>query len=288
MSIEVKNLTHTYMKGTASEITAIFDVNVRIKAGEFVGLIGATGSGKSTLIQHLNGLLKPSSGTVLVDGVDIWSKGVNLKKVRQKVGLVFQYPEQQVFEETVYDDIAFGPKNLGCSHKEVEFQVEEACALVGLDRGLLSRSPFELSGGQVRRVAIAGILAIKPKVLILDEPTAGLDPRGRADILDNIKRLHETGMTVILVSHNMDDVARLCERVLVLEKGELVIDGLARQVFSQASFLEAMSLKPPDVTILMKRLHQRGWAVREDVLSVEEAYTEIMNELRKKGVAGAV
>ncbi|HHY12849.1 MAG TPA: energy-coupling factor transporter ATPase [Firmicutes bacterium] len=288
MPIEVRNLTHTYMQGTISEVTAIFDINFRIDDGEFIGLIGATGSGKSTLIQHLNGLLKPSSGTVLVDGVDIWSKGVSLKKVRQKIGLVFQYPEQQVFEETVYDDIAFGPKNLGYSQKEVEGQVEEACELVGLDRELLSRSPFELSGGQVRRVAIAGILAIKPKVLILDEPTAGLDPRGRREILDNIKNLHETGISVILVSHNMDDVARLCERIMVLDKGKLVADGPAREVFSQGRFLESIDLKPPDVTVLMEKLRDRGWAVRNDVLTVEEACAEIVKELQRRGVAGAI
>lgn len=288
MPIEVSNLTHTYMKGTTSEVTAISGVSFRIEDGEFVGLIGATGSGKSTLIQHLNGLLRPTSGTVLVDGVDIWSKGVSLKQIRRKIGLVFQYPEQQVFEETVYDDIAFGPRNLGFSQAEVEARVEKACELVGLDKKLLPRSPFELSGGQVRRVAIAGILAIQPKVLILDEPTAGLDPKGRMEILDNIKQLHETGMTVILVSHNMDDVARLCERVMVLEKGTLVFDGPAREVFTQREFLYSKQLRPPEVTLLMEKLRQRGWAVRQDVLTVEEAYAEIMKELRKKGVAGAI
>ncbi len=288
MPIEVKNLTHTYMKGTMSEVTAISDISFKIDDGEFVGLIGATGSGKSTLIQHLNGLLKPSSGTVLVDGVDIWSKGVSLKQVRRKIGLAFQYPEQQVFEETVYEDIAFGPRNLGYSQTEIEARVETACRLVGLDTELLSRSPFELSGGQVRRVAIAGILAIQPKVLILDEPTAGLDPRGRTEILDNIKQLHETGMTVILVSHNMDAVARLCERVMVLEKGKLVFDGSAREVFAQREFLESKQLKPPEVTILMEKLRQRGWAVRNDVLTVEEAYAEIIKELPRRGVAGVL
>ncbi|MGI6621123.1 MAG: energy-coupling factor transporter ATPase [Bacillota bacterium] len=288
MPIEVANLTHTYMKGTTSEVTAISGISFRIDDGEFVGLIGATGSGKSTLIQHLNGLLKPTSGKVMVDGVDIWSKGVSLKEVRRKIGLVFQYPEQQVFEETVYDDIAFGPRNLGYSQTEVESQVKKACALVGLAPDLLSRSPFELSGGQARRVAIAGILAIQPKVLILDEPTAGLDPRGRTEILDNIKALHRNGMTVILVSHNMDDVARLCERVMVLDRGKLVADGPAREVFSRREFLESMRLKPPEVTILMEKLRKRGWAVRNDVLTVEEAYAEIVEELRRKGVAGAV
>lgn len=288
MPIEIRNLTHTYMKGTTSEVTAISGIDFRVDDGEFIGLIGATGSGKSTLIQHLNGLLRPTAGNVIVDGVDIWSKGVSLKQIRRKIGLVFQYPEQQVFEETVYDDIAFGPRNLGFSQTETEERVKKACTLVGLDRDLLSRSPFELSGGQVRRVAIAGILAIQPKVLILDEPTAGLDPKGRAEILDNIKQLHESGMTVILVSHNMDDVARLCERVMVLDRGKLVADGPAREVFSQREFLESMKLKPPEVTVLMEKLRKRGWAVRNDVLTVEEAHAEIVKELRRKGVAGAV
>lgn len=288
MPIEVKNLSHIYMKGTLSEVTALSEISFCIEDGEFVGVIGATGSGKSTLIQHFNGLLKPSSGTVTVDGVDIWSKGVSLKKIRQKIGLVFQYPEQQVFEETVFEDIAFGPRNLGYSQEEVEAQVEEARKIVGLDRELLSRSPFELSGGQVRRVAIAGILATKPKVLVLDEPAAGLDPQGRKEILDNVKCLHETGMTVILVSHNMDDVARLCQRIMVLHRGKLVADGSPRNVFSQGRFLESLGLKSPDVTVLMERLKDRGWNVREDVLTVEEAYSEIIKELRGRGVAGAL
>ncbi|MGI6163565.1 MAG: energy-coupling factor transporter ATPase [Bacillota bacterium] len=288
MPIEVKNLSHIYMKGTLSEVTALSEISFCIEDGEFVGVIGATGSGKSTLIQHFNGLLKPSSGTVTVDGVDIWSKGVSLKKIRQKIGLVFQYPEQQVFEETVFEDIAFGPRNLGYSQEEVEAQVEEARKIVGLDRELLSRSPFELSGGQVRRVAIAGILATKPKVLVLDEPAAGLDPQGRKEILDNVKCLHETGMTVILVSHNMDDVARLCQRIMVLHRGKLVTDGSPRNVFSQGRFLESLGLKSPDVTVLMERLKDRGWNVREDVLTVEEAYSEIIKELRGRGVAGVL
>ncbi|MGI6627184.1 MAG: energy-coupling factor transporter ATPase [Bacillota bacterium] len=288
MSIEVRDLTHTYMEGTLSEVTALSGISFSIQDGEFVGLIGATGSGKSTLIQHLNGLLKPTSGMVLIDGVDIWSKGVSLKKIRQKIGLVFQYPEQQVFEETVLDDIAFGPRNLGFSQEEIEIQVEEARRVVGLDRELLSRSPFELSGGQVRRVAIAGILATKPKVLILDEPAAGLDPRGRREILDNVKKLHGMGMTVILVSHNMDDVARFCQRIMILNEGRLVTDASPREVFSQGRFLESLGLKSPDVTVLMERLKDKGWDVREDVLTVEEAYREIMKELRGRGVQGVL
>ena len=285
MSIEVRNLSHIYTQGALTEAFALSDVSFAVEDGEFIGLIGPTGSGKSTLIQHLNGLLKPTSGTVLVDGVDIWSKDVSLKKIRQKIGLVFQYPEQQVFEETVFDDIAFGPRNLGYSADEVKSSVETAREMVGLDHELLSRSPFELSGGQLRRVAVAGILAMNPQVLVLDEPAAGLDPRGRRDILDNIERLHETGITVILVSHNMEDVAYFCDRILVLNEGKLVGDGSPKEVFTQGAFLESIGLKPPEVTLLMQKLRQKGWGVREDVLTVEEAYKEIASQLGIEGVA---
>ncbi len=285
MSIEVRNLSHIYTQGALTEAFALSDVSFAVEDGEFIGLIGPTGSGKSTLIQHLNGLLKPTSGTVLVDGVDIWSKDVSLKKIRQKIGLVFQYPEQQVFEETVFDDIAFGPRNLGYSADEVKSSVEAAREMVGLDPELLSRSPFELSGGQLRRVAVAGILAMNPQVLVLDEPAAGLDPRGRRDILDNIERLHESGITVILVSHNMEDVAYFCDRILVLNEGKLVGDGSPREVFTQGAFLESIGLKPPEVTLLMQKLRQKGWGVREDVLTVEEAYKEIASHLGIEGVA---
>ncbi|HRC53132.1 MAG TPA: energy-coupling factor transporter ATPase [Bacillota bacterium] len=285
MSIEVRNLSHIYTQGALTEAFALSDVSFAVEDGEFIGLIGPTGSGKSTLIQHLNGLLKPTSGTVLVDGVDIWSKDVSLKKIRQKIGLVFQYPEQQVFEETVFDDIAFGPRNLGYSADEVKSSVEAAREMVGLDPELLSRSPFELSGGQLRRVAVAGILAMNPQVLVLDEPAAGLDPRGRRDILDNIERLHESGITVVLVSHNMEDVAYFCDRILVLNEGKLVGDGSPREVFTQGAFLESIGLKPPEVTLLMQKLRQKGWGVREDVLTVEEAYKEIASHLGIEGVA---
>ena len=285
MSIEVRNLSHIYTQGALTEAFALSDVSFAVEDGEFIGLIGPTGSGKSTLIQHLNGLLKPTSGTVLVDGVDIWSKDVSLKKIRQKIGLVFQYPEQQVFEETVFDDIAFGPRNLGYSADEVKSSVEAAREMVGLDPELLSRSPFELSGGQLRRVDVAGILAMNPQVLVLDEPAAGLDPRGRRDILDNIKRLHESGITVVLVPHNMEDVAYFCDRILVLNEGKLVGDGSPREVFTQGAFLESIGLKPPEVTLLMQKLRQKGWGVREDVLTVEEAYKEIASHLGIEGVA---
>ena len=208
-----------------------------------------------------------------------------MKEIRQKIGLVFQYPEQQVFEETVFDDIAFGPRNLGYSADEIKSSVEAAREMVGLDPELLSRSPFELSGGQLRRVAVAGILAMNPQVLVLDEPAAGLDPRGRRDILDNIERLHESGITVILVSHNMEDVAYFCDRILVLNEGKLVGDGSPKEVFTQGAFLESIGLKPPEVTLLMQKLRQKGWGVREDVLTVEEAYKEIASQLGIEGVA---
>jgi len=279
MPVEVKDLTHIYMKGTPSEVTALTGVTFRIEDGEFVGLIGATGSGKSTLIQHLNGLLKPTSGQVLLDGKDIWEKGTSLREIRKKVGLVFQYPEQQVFEDTIFDDIAFGPRNLGLSPEEVRVRVNGAIELVGLHRDLLSRSPFDLSGGQLRRVAIAGVVAMRPKVLILDEPAAGLDPEGRREILGHVKKMHSSGMTVILVSHNMEDVARLCQRLLVLDKGRLVADGSPREIFSDRNLLTSVGLKPPDVVLLMERLKERGWRVREDILTLEEARDEILREL---------
>ncbi len=287
MPIEVKELSHVYNRGSASEALALSDVSFRVEDGEFVGLIGPTGSGKSTLIQHFNGLLKPSSGQVLVDGADIWAKGTSLRPLRQKVGLVFQFPEQQVFEETVRDDIAFGPKNLGLSGAEIEERVESARQMVGLPKDLLGRSPFELSGGQLRRVAIAGIVSMDPKVLVLDEPAAGLDPRGRDDVLNNVKKMHESGMTVVLVSHNMEDVARLSERLLVLNRGRLVADGTPREIFSRSSFLKEIGLRPPVVVALMESLRGQGWDVKSDVMNVQEAYSEIVRELGLEG-RGAV
>lgn len=281
MPIEVKELTHVYMKGTVSEVQAISNISFRIEDGEFVGLIGPTGSGKSTLIQHLNGLLKPTSGTVVVDGEDIFAARTKGNTLRQKVGLVFQYPEQQVFEETVYDDIAFGPRNLGLSEDTVRQRVEEARQMVGLDPEVLGRSPFELSGGQLRRVAIAGVVAMKPKVLVLDEPAAGLDPGGRNAILSRIKEMHNSGMTVILVSHNMEDVARLCQRLLVLNRGKLVADGTPAEIFRDPDFVASLGLKPPEVTELVHRLKQRGWSIDGSVLTVEQAYKEIVRCLRQ-------
>lgn len=288
MPIEVRELTHIYNRGSTSESTALSSVSFRIEDGEFVGLIGPTGSGKSTLIQHLNGLLKPTSGTVLVDGADIWEKGRSMRSLRQKVGLVFQYAEQQVFEETVWEDIAFGPRNLGLSEGEVRSRVEAAAAMVGLPDELLERSPFELSGGQLRRVAVAGVVSMQPKVLVLDEPAAGLDPKGRDDILSYVTDMHRGGMTVILVSHNMEDVARLCQRLLVLNKGSLVADGAPREIFSKADFIAEVGLRVPDVVALMERLRERGWAVRTDVVNAEEAFSEISRELGTKGVERAL
>jgi energy-coupling factor transport system ATP-binding protein len=292
MPIEVRDLTHIYNKGSTSESLALSGVSFRIDDGEFVGLIGPTGSGKSTLIQHLNGLLKPTSGQVLVDGRDIWEKGVSLRALRQKVGLIFQYAEQQVFEETAWEDIAFGPRNLGLSENEVRSRVEAAARMVGLSSDLLQRSPFELSGGQLRRVAIAGVVSMKPQVLILDEPAAGLDPRGRDELLSNVQDMHRSGMTVILVSHNMEDVARLCERLLVLNAGRLVADGSPREIFSKVDFISEVGLRAPDVVALMERLRGRGWQVRTDVVNVEEAFGEITRELGRapadKGVERAL
>jgi len=289
MPIEVVDLTHVYNKGSTSESTALSSVSLRIEDGEFVGLIGPTGSGKSTLIQHLNGLLKPTSGRVLIDGADIWEKGRNLRALRQKVGLVFQYAEQQVFEETVEDDIAFGPRNLGLPDETVRERVKIAAEMVGITNDLLHRSPFELSGGQLRRVAVAGVVSMQPQVLVLDEPAAGLDPKGRNDILSYVTNMHKSGMTVILVSHNMEDVARLCQRLLVLNKGKLVADGSPREIFSRADFIAEVGLRAPDVVALMEKLRERGFSVRTDVINVDEAFAEITRELGKpKNRASAV
>lgn len=281
MPIEVKNLTHTYMKGTVFEHKALDDVSITIEDGEFVGLIGHTGSGKSTFIQHLNALLKPSDGHIIIDGTDITEKGVPLKKIRQTVGLVFQYPEHQLFEETVFRDVAFGPQNLGLSQQEVEDRVKEALDLVGLDfNKIKDQSPFELSGGQKRRVAIAGVLAMQPKVLILDEPTAGLDPQGRDEILGEIKRLHEKQkLTVILVSHSMEDIANLVDRIIVMSKGKVILTDTPRNVFKQADLLYSIGLGVPQVTRLVNELAKKGIQL-DDCISVNEAYEQLIKFLR--------
>ncbi|TYP50337.1 energy-coupling factor transporter ATPase [Thermosediminibacter litoriperuensis] len=287
MPIVVKNLTHIYMPGTPFQSVALQDVNWTIEDGEFWGLIGHTGSGKSTLIQHLNGLLKPTSGEVIIDGVNINERGVNLREIRQKVGLVFQYPEHQLFEETVEKDVAFGPKNMDLPEEEIGRRVREALELVGLNYSeIKDRSPFELSGGQMRRVAIAGVLAMKPKVLILDEPTVGLDPRGRDEILREIVRLRERqNITVILVSHSMEDIAKLVDKIAVMHRGRMVDSGTPREIFRNYEGLSSIGLDIPQITHLMLRLKHQGKDVSTEVLTVEEAEAEILRAARRKGRA---
>ncbi len=284
MSIIIENLTHIYNPSSPFETVALDNINVEIQSGEFIGLIGHTGSGKSTLTQHLNGLLKPKSGRIIINDFDITKKDVKLREIRQKVGLVFQYPEHQLFEETVYKDIAFGPINLGLSEEEVDYRVKESMELVGLNfDAVKERSPFELSGGQRRRVAIAGVLAMRPEVLILDEPTAGLDPKGRDEILDQIKKLHEKyKMTIILVSHSMEDIARLVDRIIVMHRGAVALTGEPRDVFKNVELLENIGLAVPQITYLMRKLKELGKPVRDDVLTIEEAKQEIQNWLRSK------
>ncbi len=275
MPVRMENVSHTYMEGGPFEATAISNVDLEIKDGEFVGLIGHTGSGKSTLIQHMNGLLKPNEGTVIVNEIRIHKDSKNLRELRQQVGLVFQYPEHQLFEETVALDIAFGPKNLGLSQEEINARVLEAVQLVGLPFDeIKDRSPFELSGGQRRRVAIAGVLAMKPGILILDEPTAGLDPRGRDEIFDEISALHrEKGYTIILVSHSMEDVARLVERIIVMNQGKVAITGTPSEVFAHSSELKEMGLDVPQITNLMLALRDKGLDVPTDIYTVDQAKT---------------
>lgn len=284
MIIEIKNLSYVYNPQTPFEKKALDNVSLDIEEGEFIGLIGHTGSGKSTLVQHLNGLMKPTSGEIIIDGESLSDKNTKLKSIRQKVGLVFQYPEHQLFEETIYKDIAFGPVNLGLAKEEIDNRVRHAMELVGLDfEELKERSPFELSGGQKRRVAIAGVIAMKPKVLILDEPTAGLDPKGRDDILDEIKTLYDKEkITIILVSHSMEDIARLVNRIFVMHKGKLAMDGAPRDIFAKSDELEHMGLGIPQITKFMKRFKETGHPVKDDVLTIEEAKIEILRYLRGK------
>ena len=285
MAIEIKNLNHIYGQDTVFEQYALKNVNLSIQDGEFIGLIGHTGSGKSTLTQHLNGLLKASSGDILYNGESIYKEGYSMKTLRSKVGLVFQYPEHQLFEVDVFTDVCFGPKNLGLTQEEIETRAKEALELVGLDAGFYQQSPFELSGGQKRRVAIAGVLAMKPDVLILDEPTAGLDPKGRDDILGLIAELHKKqGMTIILVSHSMEDVAKYVSRLVVMNQGEKVYDGTPKEVFRHYKELESMGLAAPQITYVVQTLRQKGIPISEDVTTVEEARDEIL-KLWKKGKA---
>lgn len=282
MQIVFDNVDYVYSSGTSFEKHALKGINLKIDKGEFIGLIGHTGSGKSTLIQHMNGLIKATSGKIYYNGEDIYAKNYNMRKLRSKVGLVFQYPEHQLFETTVYKDVYFGPKNLGLEKLEAELRSYEALKMVGIGEDLLDASPFELSGGQKRRVAIAGILAMKPEVLVLDEPTAGLDPRGRDEILDQIARLHkDSGMTVILVTHSMEDVAKYVDRILVMRKGSLAMDEETSKVFSRYKDLEEMHLAAPQVTYVMNALKDRGFPVKTDVNTVTEARDEIIRMLSK-------
>ena len=276
--IELKNVTHTYSEGSAFQSTAIRDVNLTINDGEFIGVIGHTGSGKSTLVQHLNGLLKPTSGQVLIDGEDLNGEKVDRRKLRQKVGLVFQYPEYQLFEETIAKDIAFGPRNQGCTEAEIDARVRRAMANVHLDYDkYANRSPFELSGGQMRRVAIAGVLAMEPKFLILDEPTAGLDPKGRDSILGMIRDLHtQGGVTVVMVSHSMDDVARLCTRLVVMSKGQLVAADTPREIFKQVDMMESIGLGVPEAAKLCALLRQKGCNLPNDLYTQQELQDHLL------------
>ena len=273
--LEVKNLWHTYSTGTPFEHVALNDVNFSVERGEFIGVIGHTGSGKSTLMQHLNGLLKPTSGAVLLDGEDIWSDKKLTRQSRFRVGLVFQYPEYQLFEETVYKDIAYGPKNMGLSDEEIDRRVREAASFVGITEAQLEVSPFDLSGGQKRRVAIAGVIAMEPEVLILDEPTAGLDPEGREDILTNIQSYRQAkNATIMMVSHSMSDVARLADRLLVMSGAKLAMNGTPLEVFAHAQELLDMGLDIPEITRVFLKLQQMGLPVNQ-VYTIEQAVTEL-------------
>lgn len=284
MSLEVKHLTHTYSAGSAFQATAVHDVSLTIEDGEFVCIVGHTGSGKSTLVQHLNGLLKPTSGQVLVDGEDMNGEGVDRRRIRQKVGLVFQYPEYQLFEETIAKDIAFGPKNQGLSEEEIDQRVRRTMAHVHLDYDKYAeRSPFDLSGGQMRRVAIAGVLAMEPKVLILDEPAAGLDPRGRERILGMLQELHrEGGVTIVMVSHSMDDCARLATRMIVMSKGELVLTDTPRNVFRQADLMRSIGLGVPEAAELCGRLRSAGLQLPDDLFTQEELHDHLLRLWKEK------
>ena len=281
MSIKIENLTHVYMPKSPFEKIALDNVSIEIADGDFVALIGHTGSGKSTLIQHMNGLLKPSKGKILVDGIDITAKGVKLTDIRKKVGLVFQYAEYQLFEETIEKDIAFGPKNLGLSEEEISKRVKKSIEMVGLSYEVYkNKSPFDLSGGQKRRVAIAGVIAMEPKTLILDEPTAGLDPKGRDDVLRQIQRLHkEYGMTIILVSHSMEDVAKIALKVIVMNQGKVMLQGTPKEIFKEVETLEKIGLGVPQVTYLMQALKAKGFKVSEDAYTIEQARVEILKSL---------
>ena len=284
MSIKLEHINYIHSEGTAYEKAAIKDICLEIKEGEFIGIIGHTGSGKSTLIQHLNGILKATSGELYCNGKNIYEEGYPMKELRNYVGLVFQYPEHQLFEVDVMKDVCFGPKNQGLSPEECEKRAREALELVGLKEKYYTRSPFDLSGGQKRRAAIAGVLAMHPQVLVLDEPTAGLDPKGRDDILEQISMLHKrTNMTVILVSHSMEDIAKYVDRIIVMNKGEVMYEGKPKEVFRHYKELEKIGLAAPQVTYVMKELKEKGIPVSDDATTVEEAVEEIL-----RGMKGAV
>ncbi|MBB6624970.1 energy-coupling factor transporter ATPase [Clostridium gasigenes] len=283
MSIKIENLKYIYMPKSPFEKVALDNVNLEINNGEFIALIGHTGSGKSTLIQHMNGLLKPSSGRIIIDDVDITGGEVKLSDIRKKVGLVFQYPEYQLFEESIEKDIEFGPRNLGLEQEEITKRVKKSMEMVGLDyETYKDKSPFDLSGGEKRRVAIAGVVAMEPKILILDEPTAGLDPKGRDDILAQIKTLHiKYKMTIVLVSHSMEDVGKVAERIIVMSKGGVVLEGVPAKVFKEIDKLESIGLGVPQVTYLMRSLKQKGFDVSEDIFTVDQGRLELLRVLKE-------
>ncbi len=283
MSIKIENLSYTYMPKTPFEKIALTNINCEFNDGEFIVLIGHTGSGKSTLIQHLNGLLKPTTGKIIVDGIDISDKKAKLTDIRKKIGLVFQYPEYQLFEETIEKDIEFGPRNLGLSQEEITKRVKRAMEMVGLDyETYKDKSPFDLSGGQKRRVAIAGVVAMEPKVLILDEPIAGLDPKGRDEILNQIRKLHDDyKTTTIMISHSMEDVAKIADRVIVMNKGTIVLDGGVSDVFKEVETLEDIGLGVPQVTYLLRELRKKGFSIPEDIYTIQGAKEAILEYLNK-------
>ena len=284
MSIILDQVSYVYGEDTPLAVRALDDVCLQIPDGQFVGIIGHTGSGKSTLMQHLNGLIRATSGHIYFNGEDIYDKEYNMKQLRSRVGLVFQYPEHQLFETDVFKDVCFGPKNLGLEKKEVELRAYAALRQVGLEEEFFYQSPFELSGGQKRRVAIAGVLAMKPEVLILDEPTAGLDPKGREDILHQIKKLQqETGMTILLVSHSLEDVAEYVDRILVMNRGKVMLDGTPKEVFSHYRELEEVGLAAPQVTYILNSLREKGLAVDTTATTIEEATATILQALGKRG-----
>ena len=285
MSIRVKNLKHIYEKGMPGESIALEDISFEVADGEFLGIIGHTGSGKSTLLQHLNGLLKPDEGSIVIGDTDITAFGICMVEIRKRIGLVFQYPEYQLFEETVAKDVAFGPRNLGLEEDEIQERVKEAMELVGLDyEEFKDRSPFELSGGQKRRAAIAGVIAMRPEVLILDEPTAGLDPKAHKDVLAMIEEVHRrTGNITVLVSHNMADIARLSDKVLVIDSGHMVAMGTPKEVFSHREELSSVGLDLPPITQLTEALRDRGMKIEETILSIDEAADQIAGYLNDKG-----